>query len=133
VAFVYRPLTSAADRARAERLLAAGHGYRSPGPSPAGVEEWYGLWDLTAADVAALRAAAATLAVSPAVLEVRAVVTPVGGHWPSSGGRLVRELADAARARGAHRLVAVADDLLAGLGFRPVDGGNGGAWLALDL
>jgi hypothetical protein len=133
---VFRPLVTPADRSRAYRLLdAAGTGYRSPRLS--GDERWFGLWDLTAPDGAALAAAGAACTAPGAarmpgvrLLEVRAVVAPVGAQWPALMGRTVRELADAARADGAGRMVAAPDGtgVLGGLGFRR----SAGRWV-LDL
>lgn len=126
---VFRPLVTATDRSRAYGLLdAAGTGYRSP--RLCGDERWSGLWDLTAADGTALAAAGATLACGPRRLEVRALVAPVGPHWTAAMGRMVRELADAARAQGVAHLAAASDasDVLGDLGFRPTPG-----WWVLDL
>jgi hypothetical protein len=134
---VFRPLVTPADRSRAYRLLdAAAAAYRSPRLS--GDERWSGLWDLTASDGAALAAAGATYTAATGaagrpgacLFEVRAVVAPVGAQWPALMGRVVRELADAARAEGAGRMVAAPDGsgVLGGLGFRRSAG-----WWVLDL
>lgn len=99
---VFRRLGTPAERSRARALLdAADLAYRSP--RLAGDEVWSGLWNLTAANSAALTAAAATLPMSARVLEVRALVV-----WNRSAmcGRLVRELADVCRAHGVESMVA---------------------------
>jgi hypothetical protein len=102
---VFRRLGAPAERSRARALLdAAGPVYRSP--RLAGDEVWSGLWNLTAANGAALTAAAATRQASERVLEVRALVVRPGEHWPARCGRLVRELADVCRANGAEWMVA---------------------------
>ena len=70
-------------------------GYRSSRLS--GGEAWSGLSDLTADDGAALIAVAATVRLSPQVVELRAfAAAPFDGY-----ARLLRELADDCRATGA--------------------------------
>jgi hypothetical protein len=102
---VFRGLGTPAERLRARRLLdAATPAYRSP--RLIGDEAWSGLWNLTAADGAALMAAAATVRMSVRALEVRALAVRAGGQGPAMWGRLVRELADVCRAYGAEWLVA---------------------------
>jgi hypothetical protein len=120
---VFRRLGTWAERPPAPGLCGAGaHAYRSP--RLAGDEAWAGLWNLTADDGAALTAAAATLAMSARVLEVRALIVRAGAGWPAMCRRLVRELADEGRAHGAEWLVAgaaagdpAAPDLLRRAGF----------------
>ncbi|WP_250032820.1 GNAT family N-acetyltransferase [Paractinoplanes maris] len=105
---VFRRLGTPAERSRARALLdAAGPAYRSP--RLAGDEVWFGLFDLTAANGAALTAAAATLPTSARVLEARALVW-TSAHWSQTCGRLVRELADVCRAHGAEWMVAAVAD-----------------------
>lgn len=100
---VFRRLVTPDERARARDLL-AGAGYRSP--RLAGDEVWSGLWDLTAADGAALTAAAATRQMSVRILEVRVLVARPGPHRSALYGRLVHELADLCRANGVEGMVA---------------------------
>jgi hypothetical protein len=143
---VYRRLDTPAERARARRLLCAGGpAYRSP--RLCGDEAWAGLWNLTAANGAALAAAASTVRISARVLEVRAMVVPAGGHRSALGRRLVRELADACRAHGAQWMVAgvgeadvAAVDLLRGMGFDTVTAADLGVsdpgpvgWVVLEV
>ncbi|MBG0564774.1 hypothetical protein [Actinoplanes aureus] len=102
---VFRRLGEPAERSQAgELLVAGGCVYRSP--RLAGDERWSGLWNLTAADGAALTAAAATMRMSARILEVRALAARPGEHCPAMWARLVRELADTCRARGAESMVA---------------------------
>jgi hypothetical protein len=102
---VFRRLGAPAERSRARGLLdRAGLAYRSP--RLAGDEVWSGLWNLTAADGAALTAAAATLRISARVLEVRALAVRTSAHRSALCGRLIRELADGCRAYGAEWMVA---------------------------
>ena len=112
---VFRRLGMPAERSHAGRLLSAGGGvFRSPRLS--GEESWSGLWNLTAADGAALTAAAATRRMSSRVLEVRALAVRPGPHRQAMWARLVRELADVCRASGVERMVAgTADGDAAGL------------------
>jgi len=142
---VFRRLGTAAERSSARGLLdGAGIAYRSP--RLAGDEVWSGLWNLTAANGAALTAAAATLRTSARVLELRALVAVRnGGHRNALCGRLVRELADVCRAHGAERMMAgiaggdvAAARLLRRAGFgttrdpRPPEEGSIG-WLAWEV
>lgn len=116
-------------------LDAGGCVYRSPRLD--GGVVWYGLYDLTAGNGAA--AAAAAVWLSTRVLEVRAMVVP-GGVAPLRA-RLVRELTDAGRARGAQWLVAAdAGDLLRREGFAPVAAADLGlverdpvTWFAVEI
>jgi hypothetical protein len=102
---VFRPLSMPAERLQARELLdAAGLVYRSP--RLASDEVWSGLWNLTAADGAALTAAAATVRISVRVLEVRALAVRDGEHRTALWGRLVRELTDVCRANGAEWMIA---------------------------
>jgi hypothetical protein len=143
---VFRRLDTPAERSRARGLLGAGGPvYRSP--RLCGDEPWAGLWNLTAANSGALAAAASTVRMSARVVEVRAMVVPADGHRSALCGRLVRELADVCRARGAEWMVAgigkadvVALDLLRHMGFDTVTAANldvpePGAvvWLALQV
>jgi hypothetical protein len=141
---VFRRLGTPAERARAGGLLdGAGPAYRSP--RLAGDEVWSGLWNLTAADGAALTAAAATLRMSAGMLEVRALAVRLGEHSSAMWARLVRELGDECRATGAERMVAgtgehdaAAAELLrrAGFGTMPDPGPPGPGsivWLAREV
>ena len=141
---VFRRLGTAAERSRARRMLDAGGSvYRSP--RLGGGVVWYGLHDLTAANGAAPEAAAAALPMSARVLEVCAIVVPTGVRQDALRGRLVRELTDAGRARGAQWVVAgavdvQAEDFLRREGFTPVAARDLGlreldpiAWWALEI
>ena len=141
---VFRRFGTPAERSRARGLLdAAGPAYRSP--RLAGDEVWFGLWNLTAANGAALTAGAATLRMSARVLEVRALVVRTGVHRSAMWGRLVRELAEVCRAQGAEWMVAgtaggdvAAAELLRRAGFDTTsdpglpDAGSIG-WLAREV
>ena len=103
-------------------------------PEAGGRCTWFGLWDLAAGGTGPLATAAIRWAGS-GVVELCALAVPTG---PSSviGDRLLREVADALRADGAERVVAVLPGdrdraLLWRAGF--VDASQGPGGLALEL
>jgi len=103
---VFRRLGTPVDFSRACRLLGA--------CAPRSADEiWSGLWNLTADDGDVLAAIAATRQISPRVVEVRAIKTNQGYAVQA---RLLRELADACRARGVEWLVAPAGGISTGGG-----------------
>ena len=102
---VFRRCRSPSERRAAGRLL-TGRGIPLPGHGVAGAD-LFGLWDLTAPAGEALVAAAAT---GPrgngGEVQLRGIAVAAGAEYRGLGRRLVCEVADSLRARGAARLVA---------------------------
>ena len=102
---VFRRCRSPSEQRAAGRLLAE-RGIPLAGPGVAGTD-LFGLWDLTAPAGQALAGAAAT---GPrgdgGEVQLRGIAVAAGAGHQGLGRRLVCEVADSLRARGAARLVA---------------------------
>jgi ribosomal protein S18 acetylase RimI-like enzyme len=134
---VFRRCRSPLERRAAGGLL-AGRGIPVAEPGVAGTD-LFGLWDLTAPAAEALAGAAASGPLGDGG-EVRllGIAVAAGEGHQGLGRRLVCEVADSWRARGAARLVArpagragPAPGLLRSVGFVPADDEAG--WWKLEL
>jgi ribosomal protein S18 acetylase RimI-like enzyme len=138
---VFRRLSSDAERAVADRLLAAS-GLPVTVPAGSGGAA-FGLWDLAAVDRTSLVGVAVTgPAAGPASVVLTAVAVHTSRRRAGFGRRLVREVADALRAEGAGWLIAAppagdvrAQRLLRAAGFVPMPPvpGSPTRWLHLEL
>ena len=127
---VFRKCRSPSERRAVGRLL-AGRGIPLAGRGVAGTD-LFGLWDLTAPAGEALAGAAATGPLGDGgEVQLRGIAVAAGAGHRGLGRRLVCEVADSLRARGAARLAArraggagptVA--LLRSAGFVPAGGGR---------
>ena len=126
---VFRRCRSPWER-RAVGELLAGRGIPLAGRGVAGAD-LFGLWDLTAAAGEALAGGAATGPLGDGgEVQLRGIAVAAGAGRRGPGRRLVCEVADSLRARGAARLVARRADgagltpaLLRSAGFVPAGGG----------
>ena len=127
---VFRRCRSPSEQRAAGRLLGE-RGIPLAGPGVAGTD-LFGLWDLTAPAGEALAGAAAT---GPrgdgGEVQLRGIAVAAGAGHRGLDRRLVCEVADSLRARGAARLVARPPDgagltvaLLRSAGFVPAGGGH---------
>ena len=122
---VFRRCRSPSERRAAGRLLAE-RGIPLAEPGVAGTD-LFGLWDLTAPAGEALAGAAATGPLGDGgEVQLRGIAVAAGAGHQGLGRRLVCEVADSLRARGAARLVArptggagPAPGLLRSAGLRP--------------
>ena len=124
---VFRRCRSTSERRAAGRLLAE----RGSALAERGVAgtDLFGLWDLTAPAKEALAGAAATGPLGDGgEVQLRGIAVVAGQGYQGLGRRLVCEVADSLRARGAGRLVArsaggagPAPGLLRSAGFVPAD------------
>jgi ribosomal protein S18 acetylase RimI-like enzyme len=127
---VFRRCRSPSERRAAGRLL-AGRGIPVAERGGAGTD-LFGLWDLTAPAGEALVAAAATGPVGDGgEVQLRGIAVAAGAGRQGLGRRLVCEVADSMRARGAARLVArpaggagATPGLLRSAGFVPAGAGR---------
>jgi hypothetical protein len=102
---VFRRCRSPSEQ-RAAGTLLAGRGIPLAEPGVAD-SDLFGLWDLTAPDRQALVAAAATGPLgNGGEVRLRGIAVAAGARHHGLDGRLVGEVADSWRARGAARLVA---------------------------
>jgi ribosomal protein S18 acetylase RimI-like enzyme len=101
---VFRRLRAPTERKAAKRLLADGGALATTVDRNNGIV-LFGLWDLAAPDPEALVAAAATRPADAGAVELCAIVVRAGLRHQGLGRRLVAEVADALRAKGAARLV----------------------------
>jgi ribosomal protein S18 acetylase RimI-like enzyme len=102
---VFRKCRSPWERRAVGRLL-AGRGIPLAGRGAAGTD-LFGLWDLTAPDGEALAGAAATGPLgNGGEVQLRGIAVAAGAGHRGLGRRLVCEVADSLRARGAARLAA---------------------------
>jgi ribosomal protein S18 acetylase RimI-like enzyme len=112
--------------------LLAGRGFPLAERDVAGTEDLFGLWDLTAPAGEALAAAAATGPLGDGGdVQLRGIAVAAGAGRQGLDRRLVCEVADSWRARGAARLVArpaggagPAPGLLRSAGFVPAGAGR---------
>ena len=126
---VFRRCRSPSEQRAAGRLLAE-RGIPEAEGDVAGTD-LFGLWDLTAAAGEALAGAAATGPLGDGgEVQLRGIAVAAGAGRRGPGRRLVCEVADSLRARGAARLVARRADgagltpaLLRSAGFVPAGGG----------
>jgi ribosomal protein S18 acetylase RimI-like enzyme len=103
---VFRSCRSPSER-RAVGGLLAGRGIPQGEHAVAGTDDLFGLWDLTAPAGEALVAAAATGPLGDGgEVQLRGIAVAAGAGHQGLGRRLVCEVADRLRARGAARLVA---------------------------
>jgi ribosomal protein S18 acetylase RimI-like enzyme len=127
---VFRRCRSPSEQ-RAAGTLLAGRGCPLAEPDVA-VSDLFGLWDLTAPAGEALAAAAATGPLSnDGEVQLRAIAVAAGARHQGLDRRLVCEVADSMRARGAARLVArpagragPMPGLLSSAGFVPAGAGR---------
>jgi ribosomal protein S18 acetylase RimI-like enzyme len=127
---VFRRCRSPSERRAAGRLLGE-RGIPVAGPGVAGID-LFGLWDLTAPAGEALVAVAATGPLGDGgEVQLRGIAVAAGARRQGLGRRLVCEVADSLRARGAARLAArpaggagPAPGLLRSAGFVPAGAGR---------
>jgi ribosomal protein S18 acetylase RimI-like enzyme len=128
---VFRSCRSPKERRAVGRLLAE-RSFPLANRDFAGTDDLFGLWDLTAPAGQALAGGAATGPLGDGgEVQLRGIAVAAGEEHRGLGRRLVCEVADSLRARGAARLVArpaggagPAPGLLRSAGFVPVGAGR---------
>ncbi|HEX8347441.1 MAG TPA: GNAT family N-acetyltransferase [Actinoplanes sp.] len=129
---VFRRLDAADEQRRATSLLTA-CGSRADDPATV----WYGLCDLTVAEVDGLAGVVTVCPIGPRTVRLGALAVPVAYRGRGLGRRLLGEMADRLRASGVEQIVApaVSDRHLAAVldraGFVARPQGRGDRWLLL--
>jgi GNAT superfamily N-acetyltransferase len=99
---VFRRLATEAERSRAQQLLQAAGLPSAATPNT----DWFGLWDLTAAEGADLVAVATIRPWGPGAVELGALAVGAAARGRGLGRRLLTEVVNRVRAGGADVLVA---------------------------